>query len=254
MNGIRKIFVLIVVGFATQLAGSGPGMADELKFLNIESATVKYKHTGSTSGWSELCISDFGNLMVDRRELTTSMLGFSTKESKKVITRGAEITTVDLEKMSASVTRNPLYDSMARQVEQKGGVRTGQEMMEIMGGKKTDRTGNYANHDCVFWTLMGGNSCVTPEGISVFLKVDMMGISSMTQEAIEVHEGEPCSQEDISIPDGIKVKKVDMDQIMNGRQSLESVPSSDASEVDSSNNGESPMGFDLNKLKEMFSQ
>ncbi len=244
-NNVKFILALMVAGLLVQLI-LGVAMAKELKFFGVESATVKYEHSGTSSGWSELCISNWGNLMVERRQIKTEVFGIASLESKKIITEGPWITTIDLEKNTATKIRNPMYDSMEKRVEQKGGVETGWDMLEAMGGQKTNRKGNYGGHPCIFWTLMGTESCITEKGLTLYVNAAMMGIKN-TQTATEVNMKKGCSKNAAKIPAGMEVKEIDLSKILGGNRASGNASGGDYKKGP-------PVGFDFKNLEKLLSK
>ncbi len=243
MNTNKKLIVIMsmMMGVVVQMSPAAVAFAAD-KLVNIKKVTIKYKHEGAASGWSETCMSNWGNLVVERREITMKVMGIENKESKKVITKGPDIITIDYLTNKATKTRNPMYDSMKKQVSKKGGVKTGEDVMKAMGGQKTNRTGRFAGYPCTYWTLMGSESCVSKEGLTLHVKAGAMGINNI-QTAVEVKKGKGCSTDAAKVPAGMKVQEVNIDRMMGGQRP----PAGDKT-------GKPPAGFNMDKLKDMFSR
>ncbi len=111
---------------------------------------------------------------------------------KKTITEGEWVTTVDLDKKTATRTKNPLYRSIVRKMEGKGGIEMGKFMVRSMGGRETGKTARYAGDKCRVWEIpnLGQKLCVTDDGLTLWSETNMAGMR-MTMTAIEVRRGDP---------------------------------------------------------------
>jgi len=209
----------------------------DLKFFPIKIFTVVGEIRGMNKGQYTEHVNHHGGIRVEINKSKMSMMGMNMDTNEKVITEGPWVTRVDLDRKTASRIRNPMYDSIKKNVQQKGGLETAKAYIRGMGGRETNRTGKYANEKCRYWEIpnLGATWCVTHDGITVWADVNMGGMK-ITRVATRVKRGDPGPSSAYKVDPGIKVSEG---------------PALPAGQQGS----QGPKGFDMNKMMEnMFKQ
>ncbi len=206
MRVSRHWMSALVIGLAFSACGGSdvPDVANtESRFYRVESFTLVRKLEGIHSGTVTEHVRNYGNERAEIRDVETRIAGFTQKDHTKTITRGAEITTVDLSAGTASRMDNPFYAAMVQNM--KGdGLEFGARMMRQMGGKPTGKTREIAGHECDVWegAQMNQTMCVTEGGITLQVSSEQVNVSDT---AIEVRMGDPGPDDAYEVPEGMVV-------------------------------------------------
>ncbi len=197
-NGIWAALALATLAVAPAFSES-----EDMRWYGVEEGTVVREVSGGQQGHITEHWKQWGQVRVEIQDLTITMFGMNRQVRQTSIVEGANVTTIDYVSGRVSQARNPLLDGL-NQGESKDGVATGEAMYRAMGGEQTDEMGEYANELCRIWRMssMGQTSCVTKDGISVYDKVDAMGMSS-TRVATRVERGNPGPASAYLVPDDL---------------------------------------------------
>lgn len=192
--------------FLFGIACSDEGEAQERGLHPVESHTIVYLLSGSTTGTVTEMSRNHGGATVRITETTMQIMGMTQSEHTRVITRGAEIVTIDLEANTATRMQNPMYDAITGGMTADEAEEMGREMMRSMGHVETGESRTVAGESCNVWTNsgLGQELCITSDAIMLSVSTSMMGMS-FTQTATEVRRGDGGPDEMYEIPAGITV-------------------------------------------------
>ncbi|GJM15815.1 MAG: hypothetical protein DHS20C13_11420 [Thermodesulfobacteriota bacterium] len=186
------------------------------KMHPLKNYSVSYELSGNTTGTKLHTSQDYGRKQCWIETSEMNILGNSVKKNEKVITMLEDgdqwIITINLDDNTGTKMKNPMYKSLATDMEGKNPKEFSEEFMKKMGGKIVGEK-TVIGEKCTEWTLMGGaNTCVTEDLISVESGADMAGIS-ITEVATEIRRNDPGPEGICEIGDA-KIKEIDMSQIM----------------------------------------
>jgi len=161
----------------------------EVCFFDRDSFTMKSNQTGIETGSIVEHVRDCGRLRVEIKNTQTSMMGFTTSTSQRVIYDGPKIITVDNTTGQVTVADNPMYDNMvaAMQNSQQSGVELGEAFATGMGGVATGETGTFAGEDCAYWSVpqLGSTFCLASWGATLHSRT-AMGPAQMERTVFEI--------------------------------------------------------------------
>jgi hypothetical protein len=214
MRTKRRWGWLAAFAFSTVI-GASPALSQnaDIKFYPIEKFTIVYKHTGMLSGSVTMHLRDFGRRYVEIKDLKMSVGNTVIPQKQRVIVEQAVVTTIDLQKNTATRITNPYYDKFAAAVRGKSGVELGRSFMKAMGGVETAESRNIASASCTVWKIAstGQSLCVTSDGLTLAMDT-VMGAMKMSQIATEVKRGDGGPNEAFQLGN-IPVKQVTMPKI-----------------------------------------
>jgi hypothetical protein len=168
-----------------------PAGAQDEKFYAIEAFTIVSKLEGMRSGTKTVHTKNWGRTRVEIEDATMNMMGVTRAEKKRVIMDGRNIATIDEAAKTVTTTVNPTYDRIATSVKGKDGAELGRAFMSSLGHTPTGAKGSYGGEACDVWSnaQLGQELCVTSDGLVVFIRMNLMGVS-MTETATEVRRGD----------------------------------------------------------------
>ena len=147
-----------------------PAMAEELKILPDENVCIEYISTGMMSGTSLQCFTNYGNESYSIEDTVIEIAGIKQETKTVTITKGADIYAVDMETMTATKTKNPVYDQiMANAGDDPQAF--GKQFMASMGFNETTEKMDIANTTCTVYVGGFGKMCNTEEGYNLFSSV-----------------------------------------------------------------------------------
>lgn len=193
-----------------------PPDARSVKLHPVEQFTVSYKFEGEENGTSTEYWRDWGQRYVELRKTTLSVGGAKEQVNERVITDGAQVTTIDVPTRTATRRRNPMYGPLVEKLRGKKVKDLAELMMTAMGGKATGETATYAGEKCNFWSLpeMNSTQCVTDDGITLFIRINAPGFIE-TITATEVRRGDGGPDSDFVVGPEIAVQDLpDLNQFM----------------------------------------
>ena len=208
---LAVFIVFSCITFSFSLNGNA-----QQKMHPLKNYSVTYELSGNTTGTKEHASQDYGRKQCWIETSEMNIMGNSVKKNENVITmlEGGDqwIITINLDDNTGTKMKNPMYRSLATDMEGKTPKEFSEEFMKKMGGEVVGEK-TVIGEKCTEWTLMGGaNTCVTEDLISVESGADMAGIS-ITEVATEVKRNDPGPKGICEIGDA-KIKEIDMSQMM----------------------------------------
>jgi len=157
----------------------------------VKMFSVDYNVKGMETGTTREHWRNWGQKRVEIKQTSTRIGGISQDLNERIITDGPTITTVDVATRSATRMENPMYASLVRNLRGSDPAQFGKKMLTAMGGQPTGESREYAGEGCQMWRLpnIGTEQCVTSDGITVFVKTDMMGVG-IEKTATDVRRGD----------------------------------------------------------------
>ncbi len=198
------------------------------KLHPVKQFTIVYELSGMDTGTLTHHSKDWGYHQVQIKDASMSVMGISQVTKERLITKGREITTINLATNTGMRIDNPMYDNLAQAFDGKDPMEVGEDFMTAMGGVKTGDTREIAGETCDVWTIaqMGAEQCVTQDGLTLAMDVNMMGMQMKQvatsvsrknggpKDAYEVGEDVTISETALpTLPDGTQM---DLEAIMNG--------------------------------------
>lgn len=184
---------LILASLTVAAAAVAPaGAQDAPRFFGHEAFTIVSELSGSQTGTVTTHVRDWGRLRVEIRDAEMAVMGFTQPDRQRVIYDGAQIISIDQTTGAATITDNPIYDSLVQAMDGEDGVSFGRRAMVAMGGQPTGASDNIAGQSCEYWSvarMAGQTVCVTEEGLTLATST-AMGPISVTQTATEVRLGD----------------------------------------------------------------
>lgn len=202
----------IVLSLAIALVSCSGNSQSKFKRYNVESGIVEYTTTtsgkmmGSTiegTGVQYLYFKDWGAVELQEEESTqTTSIKFFGKAKKEVEEThtmnklvNANNYVVNFENETIDLMNVP---AMALIDEDSNAQKTGQEMLEGMGGEKIGEE-TYQGYKCEIWTLMGAKQWIH-KGVMLKLEMTTMGIETLT-EATSVKFNVDVPEKYFNLPD-----------------------------------------------------
>ena len=178
------ILVMIVCGLATYAS------AGELRLHELKAFWVKYLQKGTMMKGEVISqCRNWCNEQVETRKIKISMGAMTQNQNTRVLTIKDKIYTTDLDTGRATVAANPMYESVAKTVKEKGVKDLNKSLLSAWGFKPTDTVRTIAGETCrdyVSEQMMGVKNCFTDDGIA--LRTEGPG---MVQEAVEIKRNDP---------------------------------------------------------------
>jgi hypothetical protein len=159
------------------------------RFYDRQAFTIRYKLEGTQTGTRAEYVRDWGKLRVLEEDSVLRVMGTEQAVRNRQLIEGSQIYTVRLPDNTVTVMENPLYQELTAEMQGQDPVEFGRAMMRRMGGTETGETGRFAGHDCTYWTILGGRTCITPWGGTLYVENQVGGIR-IVQEATEVRLGD----------------------------------------------------------------
>lgn len=168
-----------------------PVKTSKQKMHDLKEFTVSYNLTGVETGTSTEHWRNWGQKRVELKKTTISMMGVNQSTDERIIIDGPTITSIDNGTNTATTMQNPMYATLMENMKGKDPKAFGKEMLTAMGGVETGETREYAGEKCDVWTVaqIGATQCMTKDGIAVYLKTDMGGMT-IVKIATKVKRGD----------------------------------------------------------------
>jgi hypothetical protein len=170
--------------------------APEPRFTRDEEGTVVRQTQGMETGSVTEHWKKWGRHRVELTNSQLSMFGMMRQTCKKVIFEDADIITFDGQTHQITRAKNPMYEGIAKNMQDEDGVAVGEAMMSAMGAVDPNKTASYAGETCNIYLIenLGQQLCMTEDGITLWSQLNMMNMTQ-TQTAIDVRRGDPGPDE-----------------------------------------------------------
>ena len=225
-----KIVSKINVTFLFFLATSSISSAEDVRLHPLETFSVKYSHEGMMSGESKQQCRNWCNEMVNTINQTMSMMGITQNTNQKTITIRDKIYNIDLDKGTVTEATNPMYDTMVQASQNNGAdpMAFAQQWMDALGYQATGNSRTILGESCQDYTspqLMGSTVCMTEDGLTLRMAMDMGQRMSSVQTAIEIKRNDPGEDVDYEIPAGAQpaAPAPDLQQIQDMLENLQNM-------------------------------
>ena len=176
----------------------------------FKSAIIEYTISGNSTGTKTTYIADYGYKQAELSEITTSIMGFKTKEKKDVITIGSTINTIDHQTKSVTKTNNPFAEKYANNIGEDY-IKTGEDVLIALGFKKSG-TETILGKKCTIWK--GMNTIYTWKGLVLKSETNIMGMK-ITETATSIKTNLNISSEKFEIPSKYSVQEAQLDGLDN---------------------------------------
>jgi hypothetical protein len=174
-----------VEGSPGPAAATAPGD----RFYDRQAFTIRYRLDGAQTGTRAEYVRDWGRLRATEDDTVMQIMGMAQPVRQRQVIEGPMIYTVDLTTNAVTAMENPIYSALITEMRGQDPVAFGKAMMRRMGGTETDETGRFAGHDCTYWTLLGGRTCVSDWGGVLHTETGVAGFQ-IVQTATEVRLGD----------------------------------------------------------------
>lgn len=196
---ISSIIVLLIssIGLFAQKAN--------YKVFPYKSGIVEYKLEGNSKGTHTKYFDEYGYKQADFTESETTVFGFTNKEKSGTILIGPKVYSINYKESSASVGRNPVYETYANS-DGADYDKLGREAMASLGFSNTGQKGTIAGKKCEIWEGSLGKIWIW-KGLSLKSETIVLGVS-ITETAVSVRVNESVPSSKFEIPKGIKIKEI----------------------------------------------
>lgn len=151
---------------------SGDGDAAFVKFHPQKEFCVEYENSGMMNGTSVNCMRKWGTERVEIEDFLVGIAGVSRREKAHKIYIGDKIYVLDTDKMTGTVTKNPVYEDLSNT----DPIALGKAMMASWNMKDTGEDKVIAGVACnVMSSPQMGSVCLTDK--LVMLEQTFMGVT-----------------------------------------------------------------------------
>jgi hypothetical protein len=185
--------------FATFLVSTmSATAADTPKLHLVEALCITYQISGQMmEGTNVQCHRQYGHETYRLETTKIKIPGFAQTQSKTTVTVGADIYAINRDAGTATKTKNPMYDGMA-----KSAGTDPAEFLRAMGMSPTGTTEEILGLRCtVYQSTALGDMCMTDDGITLRSKMPSM---TMTATEVRRDEGDPAIY---ALPGQVEVKE-----------------------------------------------
>lgn len=178
-----KWIVALLTG--ASLLTAAPGHAGTPKLHPIEALCVTYTIGGQMmAGDSIQCHRQYANESYQVQNTKIKIPGMTQTQSQTTVTIGPDIYNIDRAAGTATKTKNPMYDRMA-----KSDGMTPADYARSMGMSPTGASEEHLGLRCdVYQSQMMGNICMTEDGIMLRMQMPNM---TMTATEVRREAGDP---------------------------------------------------------------
>ncbi len=210
-----RIFILVMTASVlTTYAWAG-----DLRLHVLEAFWVLYQQEGPMMKGEILSqCRNWCNERAETRKIKISMGAMTQHQNTRSVTIKDKIYNTDLDTGRSTVVNNPMYESIAKTVKEKGVKDLHESMLSAWGFKPTDTVRKIAGETCRDYTseqMMGVTNCFTDDGIA--LRTEAPG---MVQVAIELQRNDPGDEAAYRIPENPVQPE---DQSQPGMKQLEEI-------------------------------
>ncbi len=201
---MRELMFLILLIPQCAVAG------ESLKRYALESGTVDYVVSGSSSGTETLRWSHWGDREVRETHTAGKVMGIPQRQNSLTILQGVWQYQIDLDQRSGTKMKNPMLESMQEQGHDPQEV--GREMLKSMGGRMIG-TDVVLGRSCELWEVanVGTRTCIW-NGIALKTQANVLGMISMNTVATRIDDSARHSDEVFALPGDVKFTETTMPQ------------------------------------------
>ncbi len=225
-----KLFLKTGLTFLFFMVAGSLSFAEEVRLHPLESFSVKYAHEGMMSGESTQQCRNWCNEMVTTVNQTMSMMGITQNTNQKTINKGEKIFNIDLDKGTVTEAANPMYETMVQAGKNNGDdpMAFAQQWMDALGYQATGNNRTILGENCQDYTspeLMNSTVCMTEDGLTLRMAMDMGSGMSSVQTAVEVKRDDPGEDADYVVPAGAQpaASTPDLQQIQEMLENLQNM-------------------------------
>ncbi|MCK5782738.1 MAG: hypothetical protein KAH10_09130 [Flavobacteriales bacterium] len=213
MKRITIIYIITLILATASLIAQD----SNYKVFPFKSGIIEYKQEGNATGSHTKYIEDYGYKQADFTETETTIFGFTSKENNATILIGPELTVLDYKSNTASIGKNPVYETYANS-KNANYEELGKMSLKKLGFKNTGNKEKISGKNCEIWEGTLGKIW-TWKGLALKSVTSVLGIT-ITEIAttIKIDTKVPASK--FEIPKGMKTDKIDIPQDMGGLESM----------------------------------
>ena len=161
-----------------------PALADNPRFLPVESYCLVREASGMMAGQVSECACEWGYRRYEIHDITMNAGGMTIPNRQHIIYEGPQITTLNPDTNTGTVIQNPMYDAMVTAAQNGDHQAVLESIVQALGGSFTGETREIAGLQCnVATSPMLGNLCISDNGL--MLELAMAG-GVMNQVATSV--------------------------------------------------------------------
>jgi len=202
---MKKIITLVLVIFSNILLFSQTDN-DSNKRYYIESAIIKYKYSGNTTGTEEIQFDKWGEREYQRLNAVTTTKFFGIKNVQKEntlnILDGDYSYSIDMNNKTGVKTLNAGITTVSKISGDKSPRQFGEEMLKRMGGKIIGEE-KILGKKCDIWKALGVKVWLW-KGLPLKVSSKMLGIKRYS-EATEIKVDVKIDDSMFKVPEGIKI-------------------------------------------------
>jgi hypothetical protein len=215
-----NIVIIRTAATCALVLASTAAIADTPRLHPIEEACVEYEMGGSMQeGTTIRCHRNYGYEQYEIQKIEVKVAGFSQSTNNHNIVIGDTIYNIDLDAMTGTKMKNPMYDNMVAALENTDPEDMSAQFIGAMGFSPTGEEKSIAGMTCeVYQANQMGTVCLTGDGL--MLEQSFMGMSTV---ATSVEIGESGDDDNytlyqqVPITDGPDMGDFNLQDLMNNQ-------------------------------------
>ena len=214
-----KRLIPFLIG-ALAAACGGDAANDDTPMLHpVEKACVEYELSGALqNGTMTRCQRDYAYEQYEIQNVTMGIGPFQQTQQQHNITIGDTIYAIDLQKNTATKTKNPVYEGLVGALADSSPEEMSAAFLAAMGFNPTGEEKTIAGHACaVYASGMIGTACLTPGGL--MLEQSFMGNTTRATSVTLDSGGDPANYtkyEGMQVTEGPDLSN--LQDLMQGQQ------------------------------------
>ena len=175
------------------------------KLHPVKEACVSYEMSGQMqNGTTTRCHRKYGYEQYEIQNITVGIAGFTQTTNQHTITIGDTIYAIDLDKNTGTKTKNPMYEGLVENMQDKDPKEMSDAFIQGMGFNPTGTSQSIAGHECNDYnSAQLGTVCLTDDGL--MLKQEVFGNTTLATNVNMGESGDDANYElyeNVSITEG----------------------------------------------------